>query len=242
MAQLWHYHQAGRFQPPLQASSPGPQSSLDVLLGLRGMPITLLCPNSAAASLCIATTPGFLEEVAAGGLTLGLAAPLPAAVSGVQFGVEVPAGSNVLRFFATSPQPVAPGATRITLTLPRQIESVQRRKFSRVRTLFTVVFAAAGAPPAGGPEPSGQGQALDLSAGGLRLAAQAPLHEHQVLFLSFITPDGAAFRGLEGQVARAQSDGTRTVAAVQFTNLTPDLENSLVQTVFRLQLGSPAKR
>lgn len=239
---MWHYHQAGRFQQPLQAQSPGPQSSLDVLLGLRGMAITLLCPDPAVESLCIATTPGFLEEVTAGGLTLLLAAPLPAAVTGLRFGVEVPAGSNILRFFAAAHQPVAVGATRITLALPRQIESVQRRKFSRVRTIFTVVFAAAGAPPGGGPEPSGQGQALDLSAGGLRLTAPMPLREDQVLFLSFIAPDGTAFRGLEGKVARAQSDGSRTVAAVQFTNLTPDVENSLVQTVFRLQLGSPAKR
>jgi len=239
---VWHYSVPQRFQQPLQSPLPGPQSTLDVLLGMRGMAVTLLCLDTEGLPPSSPAMPGFLEEVTASGLTIGVAAPLHSSERSVHFGVEVLAGSGILRFFAQARQPVAAGETRVSLVIPRQIETVQRRKFSRIRSAFPVVFAPAEALSPSGVQPSGQGHALDLSAGGLRLTSSQPLREGLLLFLSFLAPDGTSFRGLEGKVARVQPDGPRTVAVVQFTNLTPDMESGLVQTVFRLQLGSPAKR
>lgn len=238
---MWHYSDAQRFRQAAQPPSALAQSAFDLLLGMRGVTVTLLFLDLSDPSRPVNEVPGFVERVDPTGLTLGLAAPLPRLAPRTRFGVEIMAGPGILRFQAQAHRIPDEGSTRIALVLPRQIESVQRRKFSRVHIATAVAFSTAlDGPPE--LQSGGVGQTIDLSAGGMRLVTQSPTKFGQNLFLSFNTPDGATFRGLRARVARVQNDSTRYTVALQFTDLEESVADQLVQTVFRLQLKGLAKQ
>lgn len=221
---MWNYSHAQRFQPAA-ATSQGPQSTHELLLSLRGLPIALA---SAAAEPPV---PGILEDVSARLLSMGVVKAVPDLSKGALVMVSVPSGAVIHRF--SSPViSIAAAGTWVQVAMPRQVESVQRRQYTRVRVSAQLVFARDGGE-------SGHGQTLDLSPGGLRFSTTTPLEAGHRLFLSFTTPDGASFRGIEAVVVRAHTNSERITVAVQFGVLEPQQENDLVTTLLRLQ-GRPA--
>lgn len=233
---MWHYGDSQRFRHSVQPPSALSQSAYDLLLGMRGVPVSLLFLDLTSPEHPVTELPGFVEQVTTTSLTLGLAAPLPSVAPRTRFGVEIMAGQGILRFQAIAHRPPEQGSNRLQLVLPRQIESVQRRKFSRVAYSAPVAFAPAGAQTDYDAPHGGVGTAVDLSAGGMRLITQAPLRYGQSISVSFHTPDGAAYRALQGKVVRVQSVDHRYQVALRFYDLGEATENQLVQSVFRMQL------
>jgi hypothetical protein len=238
---MWHYGDQ-RFRPQAQSTSALAQSAYDLLLGMRGVAVTLLFLDISDPNRPVTELSGFVEMVNTSSLTLGLSGPLPRLDPRTRFGVEVMSGPGILRFQTTAQQPPESGSTRLSLTLPRQIESIQRRKFSRVTLNTAVAFSAAQENTDPSVQPGGLGQTLDLSAGGIRFTTQVPLRYGQTVFVSFNTPDGAIYRGLQARVARVQNEGLRYIVAVRFNEQDESLTDQLVQSVFRLQIRGLAKR
>ncbi len=220
---MWNYNHAQRFQaPPFQAQ--GPQSAHELLVSMRGMPISLSFEAPEPP------VPGFLEDVTPRVLSLGVAKPVPDLERGATLGVTIPSGSVIHRFDARLVS-VAAAGTWVQVAMPRQVETVQRRQYTRVKVSAPMVFAREGGS-------NGMGQILDLSPGGLRFTTQTTLATGDHLYLSFSTPDGAAFRGIEATVVRVQGNGDRVTAAVQFGAMDVQTENELVLALLRLQ-GKP---
>jgi hypothetical protein len=235
---MWQYGSMRHFQQSMHQPTPAAQSTYDLLLGMRGVAVTLLFLDLTDPNHPVAQIPGFVEAIGSTSLTLGLAAPLPRLESRTRFGVEVMAGPGILRFQSSAFSPAEERATRLELTLPRQIESIQRRKFSRAPVSMAVAFANASDSPAQGGASGGVGHSLDLSGGGMRMTTPTPLVPRQRLYLSFNTPDDASYRGLSAKVIRSQSNGSHQIAALQFVGLEAATESQLVRTVFRLQVKS----
>lgn len=219
-----YYSDPRGFRPVNLPASPGPQSTYDVLLSLRGRPVLLSLPKGQVA--------GTLEDVQPTGLTIGLNMPLDTVPAGTLVTVEVVSGPGVVRF--QSELIVGPSLVTAQVPVPRQVESVQRRQFSRVPLDIQIAFATASM---GGAAQSGFGQTIDLSAGGMAFLTASSLSGGQGVFLTFKTPDEQQYRALPAIVLRAVPDGRgRYRVAVRFDGLTVALENSLVQTVFWLQV------
>lgn len=218
---MWHYSHAQRFQP-VAAPQHGPQSIHELLLGLRGLPIAL---SHAASETPV---PGFLEDVAVRLLSLGVARPLGDLGKGAPVTVTVPAGSLVHRF-ESAVVGVAAAGTWIQVGMPRQVESVQRRQYTRVKVTVQLVFARVAGE-------NGLGNTLDISPGGLRFTTATSLEVGHRLYLSFSTPDGASFRGIEAAVVRVQAGPERNTVAVQFCGIEPQQESELVASLLRLQV------
>ncbi|HLN64124.1 MAG TPA: PilZ domain-containing protein [Symbiobacteriaceae bacterium] len=235
---MWHYSDQ-RFRQPSPAMA---QSAYDLLLGMRGVAVTLLFLDLTNPGRPVSERSGFVESVSGSSLTLSLAGPLPNLDVRTRFGVEVMSGPGILRFQTMAVRAAESGATRLALVLPHQIESVQRRKFSRVAVAAAVAFSPAQPSGEGVVPPGGIGQTLDLSAGGLRFHTQAPLKFAQEIRVSFNTPDGAVYRGLHAKVARVHEENDRYIVAGQFLDLEEAVSEQLVQTVFRLQIRGLAKR
>jgi len=233
---VWQYSDSPRFWHKVQPPSALAQSAFDLLLGMRSVAATVLFLDLSAPEHPVAEIPGFVEQVTTTNVTLGLAAPLPKLDSRTRFGVEIMAGPGILRFQTTAYRAPEGGATRLQLVLPRQIESVQRRKFSRVPFTAAVSFAPVDGQPDGETCPGGVGTAVDLSAGGMRITTQLPMRYGQTVALSFHTPDGTEYRALPGKVARVQSVNHQYTVAFRFMDLGEAVENQLVQSVFRMQL------
>jgi hypothetical protein len=239
---MWHYNDAQRFRQPAQPGGSA-QSAYDLLLGLRGVAVTLLFLDLTNPERPVTQLSGFIEDVRTTSLALGLTAPLPRVSPKIRYGVEVMVGPGIQRFQTVAYRPATEGDIRIELALPRQIESVQRRKFSRAPFSTAVAFSPDPArETAPAPTQSGVGQATDLSAGGLRLVTTTPLKYGDQLFVSFHTPDGLAYRGLPSRVVRVASDGLRYTVGLHFADLDEPTENSLAQSVFKLQLRGVARR
>lgn len=235
---MWHYGNAHQFQSPGRPPAVA-QSIHDLLVGMRGQPVGFLFPHPVRSEEPL-YVPGFLEEVAASRLTLGLAAPLPRLEAKTSVEVEIPSGVQVLRFHTSLLDEVETGETRIQVGVPRRVETVQRRLFSRAALSVQVVFTR---PLSGEPDHpilSGLGQTLDLSPGGLRMVTSVPLRRGDTLYLSFTTPDGRTFRGMDSLVTRCQADDRHRTVAVSFTNLPQALEEDLIAIVYRLLLRNPA--
>lgn len=238
---MWHYNDAQRFRQQVQASGSA-HSAYDLLLGLRGVAVTLLFLDVSNPERPVVQMPGFIEDVRTASLTLGLAAPMPKVQPRARFGVEVMSGPGIQRFQSTAYRQIMEGDSRIELTLPRQVESIQRRKFSRAALNTAVAFSPDPGQAMSQPVQGGVGQTIDLSAGGIRFVTTTPMRFGEEVYLSFHTPDSAAYRGLTARVVRVQTDGIRYTVAVQFTHLDEEAENSLAQSVFKLQLRSLGKR
>jgi hypothetical protein len=238
---VWNYGDAQRTKASAQPSSTLAQSAYDLLLGMRSVAVTVLFLDLTNPDRPVSEVPGFVETVTTSCIIVGLTSPLPTLSERTRFGVEVMAGSGILRFQSLPHTPPEEGAQRVHLTLPRQIESVQRRKFSRVALTTAVAFSAMPDGP-GAQQQSGIGQSCDLSAGGLRFTTPAPVGYGQVLSLGFNTPDGMSYRNVQGKVVRVQPGGSRQNVAVTFQNLSAEEEDQLVHTVFKLQLKSLAKQ
>jgi hypothetical protein len=238
---MWHYGDAQRFKSAIHPSSTLAQSAYDLLLGMRGVAVTLLFLDLTDPERPVSELPGFVETLTPACITLTLTGALPRLHHRTRFGVEIMAGPGILRFQAVPYVPPEAGAQRVQLTLPRQIESVQRRKFSRVAMTTAVAFTVAQDQP-GAVHQSGIGQSADLSAGGMRFTTPTPVHYGQSLMLSFNTPDGVSYRNLPGRVVRAQPGGGRHNAVVTFYGLDEHDEDQLVHTVFKLQLKGLAKQ
>lgn len=238
---MWNYGEAHRYRMPVRAKSPGAQSAYDVLMGMRGLAVNFMFLNLAEPDTPVCEIAGFLEAVDGGSVAVGLAAPMPRVLEGTRFGVEVQTGQGIVRFHTEATQLPPPGGQQVSLKLPRQVESVQRRKFSRATVNAPIVFARSTLHPSSAPAVSGSGHTLDISAGGLRFVTTTPMIHNQYIFVTFNTPDGVAYRGLEGRIVRVISGDGRHTIALQFTHLAHETESDLVQTVFRLQLD-PARR
>lgn len=235
---MWHYGNAHRFQTPGRLPAVA-QSIHDLLVGLRGQPVGFLFPHPVRSEEPL-HVPGFLEEVASSRLTLGLAAPLPRLEAETGVEVEIPSSVQVLRFQTSLLDGVETGETRIQVAIPRRVETVQRRLFSRATLSVQVVFTR---PLSGEPDHpilSGLGQTLDLSPGGLRMVTSVPLRRGDTLYLSFTTPDGLTYRGMESLVTRCETGDRHRTVAVSFTDLPQALEEDLMATVYRLLLRNPA--
>lgn len=218
---MWNYSHAQRFLPPVPVPSPGPQSTHELLVSLRGTPLSVRCPTWEGL------LPGFLEDVSARKLSLGLAKPATGVTAGALLTVEIIA-RVVFHRFEPKVLSVAAAGTWLQVSMPHQVESVQRRQFTRVQMMAPLVFARTSGE-------NGLGQTLDLSPGGLRFTTQTSLAPGHHLFLSFTTPDGANFRGIEAAVMRVQSSSDKHTVAVQFSDLEPETEASMVDTILRLQ-------
>ncbi|HWI64412.1 MAG TPA: PilZ domain-containing protein [Symbiobacteriaceae bacterium] len=238
---MWHYGDSQRFRQAAQPPSALAQSAFDLLLGMRSVAVTLLFLDLSVPEHPVTEIPGFVEQVSTSCLTLGLAAPLPRVDPRTRFGVEIMAGPGILRFQVAAFRTPEAGATRLQLMLPRQIESVQRRKFSRVRFSAPVAFSVVSDQTTGDAPHGGVGTGLDLSAGGMRLMTQIPLRYGETLTVNFHTPDGTAYNGVTGKVVRVQTAEHRYNVALRFTDVGETVENQLVQSVFRLQLRTVAK-
>lgn len=236
---MWHYGDAHRFRQAAQPPSALAQSAFDLLLGMRSVAITLLFLDLSVPEHPVTEIPGFVEQVSTSCLTVGLAAPLPRMDPRTRFGVEIMAGPGILRFQVPAARTPEPGANRLHLVLPRQIESVQRRKFSRVKFTAAVAFSS-GASPSDG-EHGGVGTAVDLSAGGMRMVTQMPVRYGDTLSLNFHSPEGTTYRGVLARVVRAQFVESKYQVALRFFDLSETVENQLVQSVFRLQLRNVPK-
>ena len=235
---VWRYS-----DPRLRQASPAmAQSAYDLLLGMRGVAVTLLFLDLTNPGRPVAESSGFIESVSGSSLTLSLAGQLPELDVRTRFGVEVMSGPGILRFQTVAVRAPGSGATRLVLMLPRQIESVQRRKFSRVAVATAVAYSLAQPSGESVVPTGGIGQLMDLSAGGLRFHTQTPLKHTQAISVSFNTPDGAVYRGLTARVVRVHEEQTRYVVAGQFLDLPEAVSEQLVQTVFRLQIKGLAKR
>lgn len=219
-----YYSDPQRFRPVNLPNAPGPQSTYDVLLSLRGRPVLLTLPEGQVA--------GTLEDVQPTGLTLGLSMPVAPLPTATPVAVEVVSGPGVFRFQS---EMVTDGAGTVAqVSVPRQVESIQRRQFSRVPLSVQVAFATAALS---GTAQSGYGETIDLSAGGMAFLTPSLVKAGQMLFLTFKTPDEQQYRALPGVVLRSSPDGRgRNRVAVRFDGLSVAQENSLVQTVFWLQV------
>jgi hypothetical protein len=238
---VWHYSDSQRLRLAAQPPSALAQSAFDLLLGMRSVAVTLLYLDLASPDHPVAELPGFVEQVSTTSVTLGLAAPLPRLDPRTRFGVEIMAGPGILRFQSTAFRAPEQGDTRLQLTLPRQIESVQRRMFSRVSFTAPVAFTAADDDATTGPTAGGVGQGVDLSAGGMRFLAQIPLRYGQTVAVSFHTPDGVSYRIPACKVVRVQAIDHKYTVAVRFIDTDESLENQLVQSIFRMQLRSVSR-
>lgn len=236
MRTVWHYHDRQRFRQPFPAHQALAQSTYDLLLGLRNSAVTLLFLNLSDPQQPVNEVPGFVEEVATAFLTLGLAAPLPRLPLNTRFGVEVMAGPGILRFQTMAYAQPESGTTRLSVLLPRQIESVQRRKFTRAPFNGPVAYSPALEQLHNASSPSGIGHGVDLGPGGIRFLTHTLVQHGQTLYLSFNTPDGATYRGIQGKVVRIQPKDERTSVAIRFADVDGALEEQLVQSIFRLQL------
>ncbi|MDF2630751.1 MAG: hypothetical protein K0R39_4582 [Symbiobacteriaceae bacterium] len=233
---MWHYGDAQRFRHTVQPPSAVAQSAFDLLLGMRSVAVTLLFLDLSAPEHPVAEIPGFIEQVTTSSVTLGLAAPLPRLDPRTRFGVEIMAGPGILRFQAAAHRAPDPGATRLQVVLPRQIESIQRRKFSRVSFTAPVAFSPAAGSPESDNSQGGVGTAIDLSAGGLRMTTNIPVRYGQVLSINFHTPDGTTYRAVMCKVVRVQAVDHRYQVGLRFVELNDAVENQIVQSVFRMQL------
>lgn|GEM_PF-3072432 len=238
---MWQYSDSQRFRHTVQPPSALAQSAFDLLLGMRSVAMTLLFLDVSAPEHPVAEIPGFVEQVTTTSVTVGLAAPLPRVDPRTRFGVEIMAGPGILRFQTLAYRATEPGDTRVQLVLPRQIESVQRRKFSRVNFAGPVAFSPAGEHAEGDNSHGGVGTAIDLSAGGMRLVTQLPLRYGQTLSVKFHAPDGTAYHGVTCKVVRVQAVDHKYNVALRFFDVSDTLENQLVQSVFRLQLRQISK-
>lgn len=239
----WNYSDVRFRQRQAQPGVTGPQSAHEVLMGMKGMAVTFLFLDLTTPDEPVAEMAGIVEEVTASQLTVTLAAPLPGLLPDTRFGVQFLTGNGVLRFHSTAAVPPETGASVVHLRLPRRIESIQRRQFSRAKLSAQVVFAPAPATqPDGRIPPGGNGLTVDLSAGGLQFITNAALSPGHRIYLSFGLPNGIMHRGLEAKVLRVTGDGPRSVVSVKFVNLTESDEAELVQSVFRLQLRGPVMR
>jgi c-di-GMP-binding flagellar brake protein YcgR len=219
-----YYSDPQRFRPVNLPVSSGPQSTYDVLLSLRGRPVLVTLPQGQVA--------GTLEDVQPTGLTLGLNMPLQPLPTGTPVTIEVVNGPGVVRF--KSELSLGPSLVTAQVPVPRQVESVQRRQFSRVPLDIQVAFAI---PTAGGTAQTGFGQTIDLSAGGMAFLTQSLLSVGQAIYLTFKTPDEQQYRAVPARVVRASGDGRgRHRVSVRFEGVAQAVENSLVQTVFWLQV------
>ena len=233
---MWHYSDAQRFRHTAQPPSAVAQSAFDLLLGMRSVAVTLLFLDISAPEHPVAEIPGFVEQVSTTSVTLGLAAPLPRLDPRTRFGVEMMAGPGLLRFQSTAYRAPEPGATRLQVMLPRQIESVQRRKFSRVPFSAPVAFTPVSEPTNSDSSQGGVGTASDLSAGGMRMTTNMPVRFGQTLSVSFHTPDGTTYRAVTCKVVRVQAAEHRYNVGLRFVDLDDVVENQIVQSVFRMQL------
>jgi hypothetical protein len=236
---MWHYSGLRPLAlPNAQLPAAGYQSTIDLLLSLRGAVVGLQLTTTE-------TTPesllGTLDEVTARSLILGLVVPAPEISNGAHLLVEIQDGQLLLRFVTRLVRPVDRGATRLETALPHQVESVQRRQFSRQRLSSNILYALDNSSSSK-HQKTGLGQAMDLSPGGLRMVAQHPLPVGQRLFLSFTLPDGASFRGLTAQVIRCHMEGTRPIVALQFEALAPPVDEELFQALTRQTYKSPMQR
>jgi len=236
---MWHYSGLRPlFLPNAQLPASGPHSAIDLLLSLRDAVLGLQVQAHEAQGESLL---GTLDEVAARTLRIGLVIPAPEMPLGAKVMVEIQDGQFLLRFATWLVNPVNGGATRLETALPQQVESIQRRQFSRQRMNTSILYAQ-DAPCSSKQEKTGLGQIVDVSPGGLRMIAQNPLSVGQRVFLSFTLADGASFRGLTGQVVRCIMDGARPVVAVRFEALTPPVEVELFQALTRQTYKSPAQR
>lgn len=234
---MWHYGDAQRFRHSVQPPSAVAQSAFDLLLGMRSVAVTLLFLDISAPEHPVAEIPGFVEQVTTTSVTLGLAAPLPRLDPRTRFGVEMMAGPGILRFQSPAYRAPEPGAARLQVVLPRQIESVQRRKFSRVNFTAPVAFSqATDAAEGDNGQGCGVGTAVDLSAGGMRMTTNIPVRYGQTLSVNFHTPDGTTYRGVMCKVVRVQAAEHRYSVGLRFVDLGDVVENQIVQSVFRMQL------
>lgn len=233
---MWHYGDAQRLRHPVQPPSAVAQSAFDLLLGMRSVAVTLLFLDVSAPEHPVAEIPGFVEQVTTTSVTLGLAAPLPHLDPRTRFGVEMMAGPGILRFQSPAYRVPEPGATRLQVVLPRQIESVQRRKFSRVSFTAPVAFSPASETPNSDSSPGGVGTAVDLSAGGMRMTTNMPVRYGQTLSVNFHAPDGTSYRAVMCKVVRVQAVEHRYSVGLRFVDLDDAVENQIVQSVFRMQL------
>jgi hypothetical protein len=233
---MWRYSDPQRLRQILQPQSPVGQSTYDLLLGLRGVGITLQVGLATARRL-----PGFLDDITPLRLILSLAAPLPAMDAATLVWVEVITGPGILRVESTTQQSIAAGQTILEVNVPKQVEMTQRRQFSRVAVSVPVVFAPVEASPSATGY-GGHGQSLDLSAGGMRLLTPTALTPGQHLYISFTTPDGTAFRGILAKVARVnEKNGTLYSAVLRFQGLSDLLASQMVQAILQIRNG-PTKR
>ncbi len=238
---MWHYAGTGRFIGRGPRAGTAAQSAYDLLLGLRGAAVSLLYPDPAVPDRTVPHSPGLLEDVRASFLSIGVAAPVPRLPDQARFGVEVMIGPGILRFQTTAYESPTAGATRLRLKLPDRVETVQRRQFTRTPVRMPVIFAPAGTEGHASGS-SGVGQALDLSAGGLRLEVPAAIPAGRELYVSFNSPDGASYRGIRARVVRCRTEVNRSEIVLKFLDLPEEIAQDLARTVFQLQMKGPAGR
>ncbi len=236
---MWNYSILRNLAlPNAQLSSSGPHSTIELLLLLRGAALGLQVPALQPRPDSLF---GTLDEVTARSLLLGLVTPAPDISTGTQLVVEIQERQFLLRFSTRLVVPAEGGATRLETALPCQVESVQRRQFSRQRVCLNILYAL-DAPSSAKQEKTGLGQSIDLSPSGLRMVAQSPLAVGQRLFLSFTLPDGASFRGLTARVVRCHVEGNRPIVALRFYELAPSIEEELFQALTHQTFKSPVQR
>jgi hypothetical protein len=237
---LWHYSGLRPLSfPNAHASPSASHSTVDLLLSLRGSLLGLRLPASEPQG---ESRLGTLDEVTARHLGLGLVVPVPRMPAGTPLVVEIQDGQFLLRFAPRLVKAVEDHATHLETTLPQQVESVQRRQFSRQRLTLNILYAmeaTAGSPK---QDKTGLGQAIDLSLGGLRMIAQSPIPVGQRLFLSFTLTNGAGFRGLTAHVIRSHMEGSRPIVALKFELLAPTLEAELFHALTHPTYKSPVQR
>lgn len=208
-----------------------------VLAGCVGKEISLTYRVKDQPAVTMSQASGLIESVEDDAFTVLFSTPLPASSHQAVFTAYLPSGDRLLRFRTRAVH--IHRAFRFEMSLPMQVEALQRRKNKRYKVTMPVEFVLT---PSDISTPTKEEAMLsDLSLTGCCLSAtRCSLLPGQRLQLSIHTPDGYQLRQIEAAVRRVASSPQGQTLGLQFLSIRPAVEAALIQHLLKFELsGSP---
>lgn len=202
-----------------------------VALGeLLGMPATLMFLHLGAPDLPVVQAEGTIRVANEKQVVLELHSTLPGLLDErCRFGVYAEGRRGLVSFQSTLAEPYKPGGRTLHLVTPTRVDTVQRRRFPRVKLNAPVTYH--------NPEGRWVGKAINLSASGLLLISETPVTAGEEYHLELDIPGAEALQGMSTRVVRClpTSEGQYQVA-LRFIDLTVAREMALIKLVWREQI------
>ena len=200
------------------------------------MPASLIFLNLNALDLPVVQVEGTLRVADEKAVVLELQSALPAPLDPrIRFGVYAEGRRGLVSFQSTLAQPYEPNSHTLHLVTPKKLETVQRRRFPRVKLHTTLIYHNA--------ETRGQGTAINLSASGLLLLSDTPVKAGSEFSIDLDIPGGEILQKVPTRVVRClpTPDGPYQVA-LRFVNLPVAREIALIKLVWREQIRQQRER